>query len=223
MVPFLLWKSAHRIFSTGADIFNCKMIIATDITILFSDLVSLIVPLQTWDVKYYKYAIIKNGLKSLQLFLHDRCSCARYAHFQTSNQACYCSIRSLKLLKAIVIMYAKHCFIALIGTIVYVYGHAQISIDLYNSSSTFWCGWGDYLVAISENHVPCEVQCIHPAITCCPLDFVGGGGATEFGRPLWLPKSVWETRYRPSYTYSYVTRHILNFSIYKLRILYQVW
>ena len=41
------------------------MIIVTDITILFSDLVSLIVPLQTWNVKYYKYAIIKNGLKSL--------------------------------------------------------------------------------------------------------------------------------------------------------------
>ena len=36
-----------------------------DITILFSDLVSLIVPLQTWNEKYYKYAIIKNGLKSL--------------------------------------------------------------------------------------------------------------------------------------------------------------
>ena len=43
------------------------MIIVTDITILFSDLVSLIVPLQTWNVKYYKYAIIKNGLKSLVL------------------------------------------------------------------------------------------------------------------------------------------------------------
>ena len=41
------------------------MIIVTDITILFSDLVSLIVPLQTWNVKYYKYANIKNGLKSL--------------------------------------------------------------------------------------------------------------------------------------------------------------
>ena len=35
------------------------MIIVTDITILFSDLASLIVPLQTWNVKYYKYAIIK--------------------------------------------------------------------------------------------------------------------------------------------------------------------
>ena len=34
------------------------MIIVTDIAILFSDLVSLIVPLQTWNVKYY-------GLKSL--------------------------------------------------------------------------------------------------------------------------------------------------------------
>ena len=41
------------------------MIIVTDITILFSHLVSLIVPLQTWNVKYYKYAIIKNGRKSL--------------------------------------------------------------------------------------------------------------------------------------------------------------
>ena len=41
------------------------MIIVTDITILFSGQVSLIVPLQTWNVKYYKYAIIKNGLKSL--------------------------------------------------------------------------------------------------------------------------------------------------------------
>ena len=41
------------------------MIIVTDITILFSDLASLIVSLQTWNVKYYKYAIIKNGLKSL--------------------------------------------------------------------------------------------------------------------------------------------------------------
>ena len=65
MVPFLLWKSAYRKFSTGVDIFSCKMIIVTDITILFSDLVFLIVPLQTWNVKYYKYAIIKNGLKSL--------------------------------------------------------------------------------------------------------------------------------------------------------------
>ena len=55
----------YRKFSTGADIFSCKMIIVTDITILFSDLVSLIVPLQTWNVKYYKYAIIKNGRKSL--------------------------------------------------------------------------------------------------------------------------------------------------------------
>ena len=67
MVPFLLWKSAYRKFSTGADIFSCKMIIVTDITILFSDLVSLIVPLQTWNVKYYKYSIIKNGLKSLTI------------------------------------------------------------------------------------------------------------------------------------------------------------
>ena len=41
------------------------MIMENDITILFSDLVSLIVPLQTWNEKYYKYAIIKNGLKSL--------------------------------------------------------------------------------------------------------------------------------------------------------------
>ena len=31
----------------GADIFSCEMIIVTGITILFSDLVSLIVPLQT--------------------------------------------------------------------------------------------------------------------------------------------------------------------------------
>ena len=69
VVPFLLWKSAYRKFSTGADIFSCKMIIVTDITILFSDLASLIVPLQTWNVKYYKYAIIKNGLKSLPLLL----------------------------------------------------------------------------------------------------------------------------------------------------------
>ena len=41
------------------------MIMENDITILFSDLISLIVPLQTWNEKYYKYAIIKNGLKSL--------------------------------------------------------------------------------------------------------------------------------------------------------------
>ena len=68
MVPFLLWKSAYRKFSTGADIFS---IIVTDITILFSDLVSLIVPLQTWNVKYYKYAIIKNGLKSLVKALYN--------------------------------------------------------------------------------------------------------------------------------------------------------
>ena len=43
------------------------MIMENDITILFSDLISLIVPLQTWNEKYYKYAIIKNGLKSLVL------------------------------------------------------------------------------------------------------------------------------------------------------------
>ena len=43
------------------------MIMENDITILFSDLISLIVPLQTWNEKYYKYAIIKNGLKSLLL------------------------------------------------------------------------------------------------------------------------------------------------------------
>ena len=49
------------------------MIIVTDITILFSDLVSLIVPLQTWNVKYYKYPIIKNGLKSL-LSVNKICS-----------------------------------------------------------------------------------------------------------------------------------------------------
>ena len=67
MVPFLLWKKAYREFSTGADTFSCKMILVTDITILFSDLVSLIVPLQTWNVKYCKYAIIKNDLKSLQI------------------------------------------------------------------------------------------------------------------------------------------------------------
>ena len=65
MVPFLLWKSAYIKFSTRADILSCKMIMENDITILFSDLVSLIVPLQTWNEKYYKYAIIKNGLKSL--------------------------------------------------------------------------------------------------------------------------------------------------------------
>ena len=41
------------------------MIRENDITILLSDLVSLIVPLQTWNVKYYKYAIIKCGLKLL--------------------------------------------------------------------------------------------------------------------------------------------------------------
>ena len=58
---FAMEKSAYRKFSTGADIFSCKMIIVTDIIILFSDLVSLIVPLQTWNVKYYKYAIIKNS------------------------------------------------------------------------------------------------------------------------------------------------------------------
>ena len=52
-------------FSTVADILSYKIIMVTDITILFSDLVSWIVALQTWNVKYYKYAIIKNGLKSL--------------------------------------------------------------------------------------------------------------------------------------------------------------
>ena len=31
------------------------MIMENDITILFSDLLSLIVPLQTWNVKYYNY------------------------------------------------------------------------------------------------------------------------------------------------------------------------
>ena len=65
MVPFSLWKSAYIKFSTRADILSCKMIMENDITILFSDLVSLIVPLQIWNEKYYKYAIIKNGLKSL--------------------------------------------------------------------------------------------------------------------------------------------------------------
>ena len=50
------------------------MTIVTDITILFSDLVSLIVPLQTWNVKYYKYAIIKNGLKSLLLEVGAPCA-----------------------------------------------------------------------------------------------------------------------------------------------------
>ena len=55
MVPFLLWKSACIKFSTKADILSCKMIMENDITILFSDLVSLIVPLQTLNVKYYKY------------------------------------------------------------------------------------------------------------------------------------------------------------------------
>ena len=44
-------EKVYRKFSTGADIFSCKMIIVTDIAILFSDLVSLIVPLQTWNVK----------------------------------------------------------------------------------------------------------------------------------------------------------------------------
>ena len=44
------------------------MIIVTDITILFSDLISLIVPLQTWNVKYYKYAIseITSDMSALQ-------------------------------------------------------------------------------------------------------------------------------------------------------------
>ena len=79
----LLWKSVYRKFSTGADIFSYKMIIVTDITILFSDLVSLIVPLQTWNVKYYKYAIIKNSLKSLiishasRFYLYDIISRSR--------------------------------------------------------------------------------------------------------------------------------------------------
>ena len=50
------------------------MIIVADITILFSDLVSLIVPLQTWNVKYYKYAIIKNGLKSLLVLRVSYCA-----------------------------------------------------------------------------------------------------------------------------------------------------
>ena len=55
----------YRKFSTGADIFSCKMIIVTDITILFSDLVSLIVLLQTWNVKYYKYAIVTGFVKTV--------------------------------------------------------------------------------------------------------------------------------------------------------------
>ena len=44
------------------------MIMENDITILFSDyvfLIALYVPLQTLNVKYYKYAIINNGLKLL--------------------------------------------------------------------------------------------------------------------------------------------------------------
>ena len=49
---FCLWKSAYIKFSTVADILSYKIIMVTDITILFSDLVSLIVPLQTWNVKY---------------------------------------------------------------------------------------------------------------------------------------------------------------------------
>lgn len=73
VVPFLLWRSACIKFSTRADILSYKIIMVTDITILFSDLVSLIVPLQTWNVKYYKYAIIKNGLKSLVLKQVTRC------------------------------------------------------------------------------------------------------------------------------------------------------
>ena len=57
-------ESAYIKFSTRADILSCKIIMENDITILFSDLVSLIVPLQTWNVIYYKYAIIINGSKS---------------------------------------------------------------------------------------------------------------------------------------------------------------
>ena len=62
VVPFFLWRSAYMNFSTVADILSYKIIMVTDITILFSDLVSWIVALQTWNVKYYEYAIIKNGL-----------------------------------------------------------------------------------------------------------------------------------------------------------------
>ena len=52
VVPFLLWKSVYiKKFSTRADSLRCKMIMENDITILFSNLVSLIVPLQTWNVK----------------------------------------------------------------------------------------------------------------------------------------------------------------------------
>ena len=60
-------KKCVQKIHTGADISSCKMIIVTDITVLFSDLVSSIIPLQTWNIKYYKYAIIKNSLKSLLL------------------------------------------------------------------------------------------------------------------------------------------------------------
>jgi len=64
-VPFFLWKSAYTKFSKEFDILSHNIRIETDITVLFSDLVSLNISSQTWNVKYYKYAIIKNGLKSL--------------------------------------------------------------------------------------------------------------------------------------------------------------
>ena len=62
---FCLCQGAYIKLSIVADVLTHKTTMETDITFLFSDLVSLIVPLQTWNVKYYKYAIIKNSLKSL--------------------------------------------------------------------------------------------------------------------------------------------------------------
>ena len=59
-------ESAYIKFSRRDDSLSCKMIMENDVTILFSDYVSdCIVPLQTLNLKYYKYAIIKNGLKLL--------------------------------------------------------------------------------------------------------------------------------------------------------------
>ena len=51
-VPFLLWKSAYINFSTVVHILSHKIRIIYDITVPFSDLISLNISSQTWNVKY---------------------------------------------------------------------------------------------------------------------------------------------------------------------------
>ena len=64
-VPFFLWKSAYINFSTVVHILSHKIRIVYDITVPFSDLISLNISSQMWNVRYQKYAIIKNSLKLL--------------------------------------------------------------------------------------------------------------------------------------------------------------